>query len=144
VKRHVLTDRHGLPLVVQTGPANENDQKRLPGLLAAIPEVPTKAGRARRVRTVLADAAYGVAWVIALVVGLGYRALLKPRPPSGDSHGSGLGRRRYVVERTMAWMADERRLRVCYERTGASWQALNELALVAFLARRLHNIRNAK
>jgi transposase len=141
VKRHVLTDRHGLPLVVQTGPANENDERRLMGLLNDRPEVPTKAGRPRRVRAVLADAAYGVAWLVALVAGLGDRVLLKPRGNAGKVHGSGLGKRRYVVERTMAWLADERRLRVCYERTGASWQALHELALVAFLARRLRNVR---
>ncbi|MBN9521042.1 transposase, partial [bacterium] len=60
-KRHALTDRHGRPLVIHTGPANQNDEARLPGLLRALPPAPTAAGAARRVRTVLADAAYGVA-----------------------------------------------------------------------------------
>jgi transposase len=129
-------------VVVQTGPANENDEKRLPGLLWAMPPVPTRAGRPRRVRTVLADAAYGVAWLIALVLGLGYRAKLKPRGAAGQVHGSGLGRRRYVVERTMAWLANDRRLRVCYERTGESWQGFHELSACAFCARRLQAIRD--
>lgn len=142
MKRHVLTDADGLPLVVHTGPANENDAQRLVGLLAALPTVPTKAGQPRRVLAVLADAAYGVAWLIAVVLGMGYRTLLKPRGNAGKVHGSGLGKRRYVVERTMAWLANERRLRVCYERTGKSWQALHELALVAFLARRLRSVRH--
>jgi transposase len=128
--------------VVHTGPANQNDEARLPGLLAALPPVPTKAGTARRVRTVLADAAYGVAWLIAVVVGLGYRARLKPRGRAGEVHGSGLGRRRYVVERTLAWMANDRRLRVCYERTGVSWQGFHELSACAFCARRLQALRD--
>jgi transposase len=34
----------------------------------------------------------------------------------GDPHGSGLGRKRWVVERTIAWLHQYRRLRVRYER----------------------------
>ena len=79
----MLTDRHGVPLVVHTGRANENDERRLRGLLLWLPPVPTKAGRPRRVREVLADAAYGVAWLIALVVAMGFRARLKPRGNAG-------------------------------------------------------------
>lgn len=70
-----------MPLVVQTGPANQNDEQRLEGLLKALPSIPTKAGKPRRVLAVMADAAYGVAWVVALVVAMGYRALL--RAPGG-------------------------------------------------------------
>lgn len=36
------------------------------------------------------------------------------RPKSG--HGSGLGKQRWVVERTIAWLHQYRRLRVRYER----------------------------
>jgi len=38
------------------------------------------------------------------------------RPQSG--HGSGLGKKRWVVERTIAWLHQYRRLRVRYERRG--------------------------
>jgi hypothetical protein len=72
-KRHVLTDTGGVPLVVHTGPANENDEARLKGLLRDRPSVPTKAGTPRRVLAVMADAAYGVGWLVAVVVALGYR-----------------------------------------------------------------------
>ena len=118
-----------------------NDEQRLEGLLRALPSVPTRAGKPRKVLAVLADAAYGVAWLIALVVGMGYRALLKRRGKAGEQHGSGLGKRRYVVERTMAWLANDRRLRICYERTGTSWQALHQLSACVFCARRLHTVR---
>jgi transposase len=122
---------------VQTGRANQNDEQRLEGLLRWLPNVPTKAGKARRVLAVMADAAYGVAWVFALVLSMGYRALLKPRGNAGKVHGSGLGKKRYVVERTMAWLDNDRRLRVCYERTWRSWQGLHELSACVFCAKRL-------
>lgn len=130
-----------MPLVVQTGRANQNDERRLEGLLKALPSIPTKAGKPRRVLGVMADAAYGVAWVVAMVVAMGYRALLKPRGKAGQVHGSGLGKRRYVVERTMAWLDNDRRLRVCYERTWSSWQGLHELSACLFCARRLDTTR---
>jgi transposase len=41
-----------------------------------------------------------------------------------DPHGSGLGRRRWVVERTIAWLHQYRRLRVRYERRADIHQAL--------------------
>jgi hypothetical protein len=130
-----------VPLVVHTGPANENDEARLKGLLEDRPSVPTKAGTPRRVLAVMADAAYGVGWLVAVVVALGYRSLLKPRGKAGQVHGSGLGRRRYVVERTMAWLDNDRRLRVCYERTPRSWQGLHELSACVFCAKRLQRVR---
>jgi transposase len=34
----------------------------------------------------------------------------------GDAHGSGLGKIRWVVERTLSWLHQNRRLRVRYER----------------------------
>jgi transposase len=34
----------------------------------------------------------------------------------GTAHGSGLGRERWVVERTLAWLHNLRRLRTRYER----------------------------
>ena len=132
-----------MPLVVHTGRANQNDEARLEGLLRWLPVIPTRAGAPRRVRAVLADAAYGVAWAIALVIGLGYRALLKPRGRAGRVHGSGLGTKRYVVERTLAWVGNDRRLRVCYERTWASWQGFHELSACVFCAKRLQAVRQS-
>jgi transposase len=126
---------------VQTGRANQNDERRLEGLLKWLPSIPTRAGKPRRVLTVMADAAYGVAWVVALVLSMGYRALLRPRGKAGQVHGSGLGKKRYVVERTMAWLDNDRRLRVCYERTWRSWQGLHELSACVFCAKRLDATR---
>jgi transposase len=40
------------------------------------------------------------------------REIAAPKSP----HGSGLGRQRWVVERTIAWLHQYRRLRIRYER----------------------------
>jgi transposase len=131
-------------LGIQTGPANQNDPQRLEGLLAALPELPTKAGPPRRVLAVMADAGYGVAALILLVLSLGYRSLIKPLGKAGQVHGSGLGKKRYVVERALSWVGYFRRLKLCYERTWHSAQSFHELAACVVCARRLEKIRRRR
>jgi transposase len=93
-----------------------------------MPAIPTKSGAWRRVLVVMADAAYGTMALIAWVISMGDRCLIKPLGNAGKKHGSQLGRRRYVIERTMAWFGNFRRLKVCYERTAKSAQGMHELA----------------
>lgn len=50
----------------------------------------------------------------------------------------GLGRIRYVVERTLACLGHCRRIKLCYERTGEHFQAFNEIACILMHSRRLH------
>jgi transposase len=47
-------------------------------------------------------------------------------PKSG--HGSGLGKQRWVVERTIAWLHQYRRLRVRYERRADIHEAFLQIA----------------
>jgi transposase len=134
-KRHLITDARGLPLVVVTTPANVRDEAPLVAMLDSLPPLPTASGRLRYLPgAVLGDRGYGFPWVIKQVVRRRIRSLLAPR---GSPHGSGLGRVRYVVERTMSWMTGFRRLEHCFERSGEHWQALNELACCVICARRL-------
>ena len=123
-KRHIVTDAEGVPLVVQTTAANVPDQQQLPALLDALPAVQGPRGRPRRKPgLIFGDRAYGTAEMIALVTLLGIFSFLAPR--ADDTHGSGLGTFRYVVERTLACFSHFRRLRMCYERTGEHFQALH-------------------
>ena len=133
----MLTDADGVPLVVQTTPANVNDDKQLPALLDARPAVRGPRGRPRRnPGSIVGDRAYGTAAMIALVIAMGIVSFLAPRGEP-TIHGSGLGALRYVVERTLACFSHFRRLRMCYERTGEHFQALHEVAACCLVATRL-------
>ena len=51
--------------------------------------------------------------------------LVQPRTP----HGSGLGKIRWVVERTLSWVGQARRLKVRYEKLAATHRAFHYLQL---------------
>lgn len=137
-KRHILTDAGGVPLVVQTTAANVPDQQQLAALLDALPAVQGPRGRPRRKPgSIFGDRAYGTAEMIALVTLLGIFSFLAPR--ADDTHGSGLGTFRYVVERTLACFSHFRRLRMCYERKPEHFQALHEIAACCLVATRLRS-----
>jgi transposase len=138
-KRHLIADGHGLPLVVQVGPANRRDEQWLPCLLWWLWLV-LSYGRRRRPAALLGDRGYGFPWSIALVLAWGIRSLLAVR---GAPHGSGLGHTRFVVERTHSWFEHYRRLVRCYEDTGAHYQGFYQLAACAICAKRLRDSRQA-
>lgn len=99
--------------------------------------IPLAAGL-RLPAAVQADRGYGFPWTIALVRAWGMRAMIAPR---GSPHGSGLGRTRYVVERTHAWLSRFRRLVQCYERRPEHAQGFHALAACVICARRLQMAR---
>jgi transposase len=133
----VLTAADGLPLVVKTTPANLHDSRMALHLLVSMPAIPGPRGRPRiKPKILQGDAAYGCATLAALVKALGVRPLLKPLGKDRP-HGSGLGKTRYVVERTLSWFGNFRRLKLCYERSGAHFQAFHELAAAILCANRL-------
>jgi transposase len=55
-------------------------------------------------------------------------------------HGSGLGRWRWVVERTFAWLHGFRRLLVRYERRADIHQGMLRLGCCLICFRRLHRV----
>ena len=137
----MLTDAEGLPLVIKTTPANMHDSRMAMPLVAAMPSIPGPRGRPRsKPRVLQGDAAYGGAPLIQQVKALGIKSLLKPltREPV---HGSGLGKTRYVVERTLSWFSTFRRIRLCYERCGEHFQAFHELAAAIICANRLRALQ---
>lgn len=133
----MLTDAEGLPLVVRIGPANQRDEQLLLPLLVGMPAIAGPRGRPRTKPKVLqGDAGYGFPIVAALVRLLGVQPQLAPR--GGDRrHGSGLGCTRYVVERTLSWFGNFRRLKLCYEKMGEHFQAFHDLAAILICAKRL-------
>jgi transposase len=135
----VLTDANGIPVVVQTGPANQRDDGKLEDLLEAFP-VLTDGDEQRTVhvqpKELLGDRGYGFAYLIAVVLLYGIVSRLSPRGKD-KPHGSGLGEQRYVVERTMSWWTHFRRINLCYERKAEHFQGLHVLAACVICANKL-------
>jgi transposase len=133
-----VTDAEGLPLVVRTGPANQPDADLAMEMLDAIPPCAGQKGRPRRrPQAFQGDGAYGIKEVIAAVVQRRVRSLLAPYGKARKEHGSGLGKTRYVVERSLSWMSNFRRLKLCYERFGEHFQAFHELAACLICANQI-------
>jgi transposase len=125
-KIHVLTDRQGIPLSVAVSAANTNDPQALKPLVMAIPAVRSRRGRRRRKPDKLhADKAYDNRelreWIRDR--GIGVRIARK-----GIESSERLGRHRWVVERTIAWTFNYRRLATRYERHGNNFCAFLTLA----------------
>jgi transposase len=123
--------------VVLVGPANRRDEQLVGPVLWLMHAVLLAAGLPRP-GALRADRGYGFPWSIALVLAWAMRAVIAPR---GSPHGSGLGRTRFVVERTHAWFSRFRRLAQCYERTREHAQGLHTLAACVICARRLRATR---
>ena len=125
-KHHVVVDGHGVPLQVQLSGANKHDVKQLLPLIASIPEVRGKPGHPRsRPEKLYADRAYDSGAARAVLRWLGIQPFLAKR---GTAHGSGLGKVRYVVERTISWLHQQRRLRVRYDRRADIHEGFLKLA----------------
>ena len=57
----------------------------------------------------------------------------------GTEHGSGLGVSRWVVERTLSWLQQMRRLRTRFERRADMHEAFMKLGCIVILHRSLKN-----
>jgi transposase len=93
---------------------NHNDITQMLPLVDAIPPVRGKRGRPRRrPRELYGDRAYHSREGRRELRCRGIQAKIARRK---SRQGSGLGTKRWVVERTIAWLHQYRRLRVRYER----------------------------
>lgn len=120
-KHHLCTDAQGVPLSAQVTAANVHDSRQLQPLVLAIPALRGKTGRPRqRPEIVQGDRAYGSRAHQQWLRALGITGRLAR---TGWPHGSGLGRTRWVVERTLSWLDQFRRLRIRYERRADIHQA---------------------
>lgn len=91
-----------------------------------MPPLQGRGGRpARKPRLVQGDRGYDSQPHRTQLLARGIASQLAKR---GRSHGSGLGRTRWVVERTIAWLHRFRRLAVRYERRPCIHEAFLTLA----------------
>jgi transposase len=130
-----VTDAEGVPLVAAITAANVNDGTPLLDLIDAIPPVRGKVGRPRRrPDAALGDKAYHSNFRQVCLWVRGIEPIL---PRRGTDEDKGLGVWRWVVERTIAWLHQFRRLRVRYERRADIHQAFLSLGCVLICFRTL-------
>jgi transposase len=115
--RHLLTDGHGTPMVIQFTVANVDDGSMSLPLVGAMPRVRGQVGAPRRKPiSATADKAY---YSKARELGLRQRDIIPFLDRRGRRDGMDddtlLGADRWVVERTLAWLNQFRRLRVRHE-----------------------------
>ena len=105
--------------------ANRNDVTQLLPLIDAIPPIRGVAGAPlTRPPEVIADRGYDSDPHRQQLSGQGIRPTIARR---NTGHGSGLGVFRWVIERTLSWLHQARRLRVRYEKTAAIHEAFVKL-----------------
>ena len=126
-KHDVLVDRNGIPLAAEVTAANVHDSRMLAPVLDAVAPLPTgRRGRPRRRPTKLhADKGYDSRRCRDECVrgGVKHRIAQKGVEPTNR-----LGRHRWQVERTLAWLARCRRLTIRDERLVAMYAAFLHLA----------------
>lgn len=129
-----MTDANGIPLAVLVGPANQHDSMPFERILDGVPGIRHGRGRPRKRPWKLhADKAYDFARCRAACRKRGMVPRIARR---GVETAERLGKHRWVVERTFAWIRQFRRLTVRYERRADVHLAFLKLAacLICFSA----------
>ncbi|MEV5086097.1 IS5 family transposase [Streptomyces sp. NPDC056159] len=128
-KRHIVVDTLGLILAVVVTPASTGDRDAAQDLLSRA------TSRHHRLRRVWADSGYTgmlVGWC-ATVLNLMLTVIRR----SDDHKGFVVLPKRWIVERTFAWLTRSRRLARDYERLPASSEAMILWSMTMIMTRRL-------
>ena len=136
-KHTVMVNKAGVPLVIRTAGANASDHTQfLPVILDFPRSAASRAGPRSCPTTPTPTGATTARRPEGLLRWLGIEPhIAKRRTP----HGSGLGKVRWVVERTISWLKGLRRLRVRYDRLGVIMDAWTTLAASVICFRILHH-----
>ena len=134
-KRHVVVDAHGIPLAVTLTAANVHDSQELEPALEAIEPIRRPHGRPRkRPGKLHADKAYDAK---RCRLACRRRGIIPRIARRGIASSTRLGRYRWVVERTFAWLGRYRRLSKDYEALPATEEAWIYLAMSSLMLARL-------
>jgi putative transposase len=128
-KRHILVDTLGLLLVVVVHAANVQDSDGAKLVLRRA------LGRFPRLAKVWVDQGYKahfVAWAEA-ATGWALEVVAKP----ADQEGFAVLPKRWIVERTFAWLGRSRRLSKDYEALPETGEAWVQVAMIHLMLRRL-------
>jgi transposase len=128
-KRHIAVDTLGLLLCVLVTAASVQDRDGARPLLQML------AASCQRIQLIWADGGYAgklVAWAHT-----GLRLVLQIVKRSDDATGFQVLPRRWVVERTLAWITGHRRCVRDYERLPAHHEAMVRWTMIRITSRRL-------
>ena len=126
-KRHLLVDGQGTPLAVRITGANRNESLEAMNLVDDIPPIRGRRGRPRRQAEspVRGPAVrHAAEWAGAQGAEVEDH-LARQRTP----HGSGLGKIRWVVERSLESVGNARRLKIRYDKLPSIHRAFHFLQL---------------
>ena len=141
-KRSLLVDEQGGPLGLVIAEANRHDTKLLRATIEAI-VVARPALTPEQPQHLCLDKAYDNPTGHATVAATGYTPHIrkigeeKPSAPEGQPPHKP---RRWVVERTLAWLSKCRAILVRYDKHDVNYLGLVQLACGLFWYRRLHRL----
>lgn len=134
-KIHLICDRNGLPISLGISAANTHDSLALQPLVRGIPPIRSRRGpRRRRPGKLHADKGYDYDYLRRWLRGRGIQHRIARRGIESSGH---LGRHRWVVERTLSWLAGCRRLHRRYERKSEHFLGFVGIAAAFICFRRL-------
>jgi putative transposase len=134
-KRHIAVDTLGMILVIVVHGAGWQDQHGAEWVMDKLAE------QFRRLKVVFGDSAYGRSglpqWVNE-TFGWVLQTILRPVHVTGFV----VLPKRWIVERTFAWLARYRRHSKDYEKTAASSEAITYIAMINLMSKRLAKAKN--
>jgi putative transposase len=143
-KQSVLVERDGGPLGAVIAAANVNDHLLLEATIAAV-VVARPAPTAGEPQHLCLDAAYDNPASRAVAARHGYTAHIRPAKEGAPARRHrGAKPRRWVVERTIAWLSKCRALLVRYDKHDVNYLGLLQLACGLLWYRRLFRLKHRK
>jgi putative transposase len=130
-KRHLMVDTEGLPVAVVVTDASANDKRGARLLLAAVKDV------LPRLKKLWADGAYESGPLSEEAQDQGIDLEVVKRSEDDKAPGFVVVPRRWVVERTFAWLGRYRRLSKDYEQHPRSSETMIRLAMINLMVHRL-------
>ena len=131
-KRHILVDTLGLIVAVVVTAANTDDRQGLVTLLKTY-----FASGVTRLRKIWVDRGYEAQWLRDWVRGLKHTHKIALEVVEHTGKGFQVVKQRWKVERTLAWLLNDRRHSRDYEMLTASSEAMIQISMIRILLKRL-------
>jgi putative transposase len=131
-KRHTLVDTLGLILKVVVTAGNVQDRD---GAKSLLEKISTEEEVIRRLELIWADGGYRGELIVWVEETLGWKLEIVEK--SKDQNGFQVLPKRWIVERTFAWLVRQRRLARDYERLPETSESFIYAAMIRLMLRRL-------